>query len=413
MKNIFKKYIIVFVSLCTIICLSCKKNGYKDLPQTSKDSLLIGANLLDIIESYYKLQTTKVQGTFMFESMVPNNDSKVKNTVLLGGNFYDEDAHTRLFGGTTYIGNNKLEPNAAGTYGFDQALSRDGLFGTNVTFTLSPRHYTGNVLAASGRSTTMTTHSSTTQGDGGSGSISTTIYSPIAISITNVPPQTPVTLVPNNPLIITWNTDPNNQIGVSIIAEYIPLRASNITLMAAGYNTVLTKSILVPDNGTTALPWSFFSQFPIGCNIILWVARGNYTILSDGTYNYQVGGYSAAAVWEVTVPQPILINGTYGFTFNAATTSGSGTITGPSGKTITVTAVVGGGASVNVFQLSGANFVTNTSSPSNNTLVANSNVPNGTTQTATFVMPASGSVTWSGNCSPDNNGNGGGNIFVQ
>jgi hypothetical protein len=34
------------------------------------------------------------------------------------------------------------------------------------------------------------------------------------------------------------------------------------------------------------------------------VARGNYTILANKDYSYKVGGYSAAAVWDVVIPTP-------------------------------------------------------------------------------------------------------------
>jgi hypothetical protein len=86
------------------------------------------------------------------------------------------------------------------------------------------------------------------------------------------------------------------------MAEYIPSRSPNRNIAAAGATTLIENSELVADNGSTSVPWSFFSGYPAGGHIILWVARGAYTVASDSTYNYIVGGYTAAAVWDVVVP---------------------------------------------------------------------------------------------------------------
>lgn len=417
MKNILIKYLAIFATLTIVVLSGCKRES-KTAIQGASDSLQAKAGFLDILENYYKVQNTKVQGRFMFESMVPNNDPKVENTVLLGGNFYDEDAHARLYGGTISIGKNNIEPNSEGTYGFDKVLARDGLFGQNVTFTLTPDH---KMVANSSRAAALTSSGATTQGQGAGStpSVTATIYSPAAISITNVAPQTPLLLAPGWALPITWNTDPNNTVGVSIIAEYLPLRPFNQSLVAAGFNTPLDKSILVPDNGSTVIPWSFFRDFPQNGHIILWVARGNYTIATDGTYNYQVGGYSAAAVWDLSIPTYPLINGNMNISFNASNNNGttSGTITGTPGSTVTVTANAGGsGYFTTVFNLPSIILSNNNSNGGPHTVIAVTGQPNGSTTMATFLMPASGSVSWSGATYGNFSGagaNGGGSISVQ
>src|SRR6185312_11351419 len=98
--------------------------------------------------------------------------------------------------------------------------------------------------------------------------------------------------------------DPNDSNGVIVIAEFLPGRYVNKTTLSEGFTQLMEKTMLVPDNGSTSIPWSFFSIFPVEGHIILWIAIGNYSIASDGTYNYQVGGYTAAAVWDVKVPAP-------------------------------------------------------------------------------------------------------------
>lgn len=134
------------------------------------------------------------------------------------------------------------------------------------------------------------------------------------------------------------------------------------------------------------------------------LARGNYTIASNGDYNYLVGGYTAAAVWDVQVPiPPPAINGGNTYSFSSPNTVGGGTITAFPGTlvTVTVSGTGSGGSCYTEFNLSGAIFATNSSGPSNSKLTAS----NGTNN-ATFIMPASGSITWSGSCNGPNYGSG-------
>lgn len=226
-----------------------------------------------------------------------NNDSSITNTVLAGGLFYDKAGNLEKGGGNVLIGNNLMTPNSQGSYGFDKTLPQKGLFGTTVSFTLN------TPLSHDDKSSNIQPVPVIPPGGGGGPVITTPpIYSPSAIYITNVPPSTPLTLTYNTSTTLTWNTDPNNSNGVVIMADYLPNRYINKDALAAGYATPSQSSMLVSDNGNTTIPWSFFSNLPPNGHVILWVARGNYTIASNGNYNYKVGGYSAAAVWDVIIP---------------------------------------------------------------------------------------------------------------
>ncbi len=278
-----KKYkfqtILLLVIAVVFLTTSCHKQKDKDYVAPKTDD---NFSLLGIIERYYKVTNTKVDGKFMFESNLCNNDPTLTNISLAGGIFYDKNGNPQTGGGLVSIGDNKWMPNSHGTYGFDKALPQKSLFGHDVTFTLTPPSQLTTIA--------------------GTNTVTTTLYSPQPISITNVPPRTSVILVPYQNTTITWNADPNNPNGVIIIAEYLPSRYTNKSALSAGNTHVIESSMLVQDNGSTSIPWSFFSNFPAIGHIILWVARGNYTIAGDGTYNYQVGGYTAAAVWDVIVP---------------------------------------------------------------------------------------------------------------
>jgi len=299
-KKILYQKGIVFIVIAAIILYGCKKPQEKPVADSQNND----KGLLSVIESYYAFTKTKVDGTFMFESNLTNNDANDKNTALAVGVFYDKSGNTQNGGGIVSIGSKQLSPDNAGTYGLDKAYSTDEFFGKKITFILTPPK------DISGASRT-----------GGSATVSGSLYSPAAISITNIPARTPVVIQPGMATPITWNTDPNNPNGVIIIAEYLPTLYANRPSLSNGYSSFLTNSMLVTDNGSTAIPWSFFSQYPVGAHIILWVARGNYAILTDGSYNYQIGGYTAAAVWDVSIPAapPVTIASTntaadYGFT---------------------------------------------------------------------------------------------------
>lgn len=378
MKKKYKFQTILLLALAMVfLTTSCHKQTDKDYaaPKTNDNFSLLG-----IIERYYKVANTKVDGKFMFESNLCNNDPTLTNISLAGGIFYDKNGNPQTGGGLVSIGDNKWMPNSLGTYGFDKALPQKGLFGQDVTFTLTPPSELTTVA--------------------GINTVTTTLYSPLPISITNVPPMTSVTLLPNNPTTLNWNADPNNPNGVIIIAEYLPTRYVNKSALSAGNSYLIESSMLVPDNGSASIPWSFFSNFPAIGHIILWVARGNYTIAGDGTYNYQVGGYSAAAVWDVkqSVPPHLTLTGTPGYSSSGPTT-GSGTISGPVGYTVTVTMHATGTPACGL-----------TVAISGVTTTGPTSVTNGTAS-FTFVIPASGIVYWNATLVPS--GPGGGSFSIQ
>lgn len=371
----YNKKLFVFsllLSILLVICASCSKK--KEITKTSPASAE-STDLLSIIEKYYKFSTIKPDGKIMFQSNLTNNDPSLINTAVIGGVFYDKDGNVDKSPGKISIGGYQLTPSENGTYGFDKVLPQKGLFGTNVTFTVNK----GNSnLAASSRIQNVAT---------------ATLYSPQPISITNVAPRTPINLVTNTATTITWNADPNNPNGVIIIGEYLPTRYMNKKSLTAGYSKMIESSKQVPDNGSTSIPWSFFSTFPPGGHIILWVARGNYTILANGTYSYQVGGYTAAAVWDVRVPIPptgfTVTSGSS--TYSSTVRSGAGMITAYPGTTVTVKVESRSSATTGTLPTLTCSCGI-TLSTGSNTLTATNN----TVKTATFTMPFSGSVGW--NC---------------
>jgi hypothetical protein len=377
------KVSLLILSAILLALTSCSKK--KEIIKVPPDATEQGADLLSIIESYYKFSTVKPDGKLMFESNLCNNDPQLTNIALVGGVFYDKQGNVETGGGPVSIGSYQLTANSKGTYGFDKMLPQKGLFGTKVTFTVNNK---SNGNGQSGNSQNTAT---------------ATLYSPQPISVTNVPPRTPINLVANTATAINWNTDPNNPNGVIIIGEYLPTRYMNKKSLSAGYSKMIESSIQVPDNGSTSIPWSFFSKFPQGGHIILWVARGNYTILANGRYSYQVGGYTAASVWDVRLPiLPTAITGT--LSYSGSVTSGGGSITGYPGTVITVKigARLPGVGSTSTTPKTYLNISGATLSTGSTALTATPN----TDKTATFIMPFSGSVNW--NCLFDPTPSGGG-----
>jgi len=292
-----------------LLSVSCSRKESKEIVQQKDNN-----TMLDIIERYYKMQNTKTEGSFMFQSNLTNNDPKQTKTVLMGGFFNDTKGKFETDGGDVSIAG-KLLTNKNGWYGYDKVESQAGMYGTNVTFTLNTPISQGGSGASSQSQAAAGYNQKQTQSASSAPSaattLSTTLYSPKPITITNIAPRTTINLVQNASTTITWNADPLDSNGVVIIASYLPTRIFNVFPHSQGYTTVLTSSELVPDNGGTTLPWSFFSQFPQGSHITLWVARGNYTILANKDYSYKVGGYTAAAVWDITIPfQPVTVSAT-------------------------------------------------------------------------------------------------------
>ena len=265
---------------CFFFCFMAISSCTKDKPDESEIQE-IGVGLFDVIEYYYKLTTTKVDGKFIFESNLCDNEPSNSNIVTAGGAFYDKQGNIVNNGGTVVIGTMTV-PNHNGTFYIEKAVSQNGLYGTNVKFTIQPPTdiLTGTQAADATAS----------------------IYSPLPINITNIQPGTKLLLKANMSTSLTWNADPANSNGVVIMAEYIPSRSPNRNIASGGATGLIQHSQLVPDNGSYSIPWSFFSDYPPGGHVILWIARGNYAIASTSVYNYKVGGYTAAGIWDVIVP---------------------------------------------------------------------------------------------------------------
>ena len=127
-----------------------------------------------------------------------------------------------------------------------------------------------------------------------------------------------------------------------------------------------------------------------------------------GTQTYLSAVKIQSIVIKQTLPTPPPANpeingGSYYF-FSTTQNSGSGTITATPGTTVTVT-VAASGPPPSTYSV---NFNCSVTLSNGSTSISVSN----TSTSATFVMPASGSVTWSGNFSEPNN-DGSGSISVH
>jgi len=164
-------------------------------------------------------------------------------------------------------------PGTSGQYSASN-LSTDSLYGVNLTF---------NISAPQGNIDTPVT---------------ATFYSPAAIYITNNT-AIPVTkkLPYDSSLLVTWNADPKNVNGVNISAQFI----SDDSLVNAGYPSIITNSLMVSDNGSTLLSASFFSKFPKGATLMLFVGRGNAMFVQSGNYRYYFEGF-------INAMEPVVIS---------------------------------------------------------------------------------------------------------
>src|SRR5579871_648790 len=130
--NIRKELIRLFIIFFMLAFFSCShKESVRPAMQDENISIL------SIIERYYKMQSTKTEGTFTFQSNLTNNDPLLTKTVLKGGFFNDVSGKFETDGGDVSIGGEVLT-NRNGWYGYDKVASQTGMYGTNVTFTLNP-----------------------------------------------------------------------------------------------------------------------------------------------------------------------------------------------------------------------------------------------------------------------------------
>lgn len=397
MKNNFNKLHSLLSAAIVLFAMACGK-GKDKLVQPSTTG-----TMLDIITSFYKVQNTKADGSVLYQSNLCNNDPKLTKIVQASCVFYDTTGNKEDGDGSPVsIGTHKLVMNGHGTYGNEGvALEQQGLYGTNVTFSITApsKHIPRSGLVNSTNNNRQSTTNSVLPTINEQSTASTTIYIPAAINITNVPPTNVIALTNGAPTTITWNADPNNTIGVIIVAEYYPEFFNNKASYNAGNKQFIRQALNVPDNGSTSIPWSFFDQFPVGGHITLWVGRGNFAIASNGTYNYRVGGYTATAIWDVSIlppPPPPSINGSTVVNLSTSKPNGSGTITAVPGQRVTVTVTATGTAGGAGRGGSGSSSNSISFYPTGALLSKSPNVLTGGSigSSAQFIMPASGSITW-------------------
>ncbi|MCH2232592.1 MAG: hypothetical protein MK105_19805 [Crocinitomicaceae bacterium] len=87
-----------------------------------------------------------------------------------------------------------------------------------------------------------------------------------------------------NSSTITWNADPENEIGVLIVVQYNPI--SNPSTRDQ-YPNQLVEFIHVPDNGSYSFSSGDVSSLPSSeINVKLRIVRGNYAIEENGEEEY-------------------------------------------------------------------------------------------------------------------------------
>lgn len=224
-----------------------------------------------VVYSYYNKPYVKnTAGEFLFQTDITNNDSSIKKAAFFLGGFDSIDATTRKDGIVNIAGYSLLpNPNLNQFYN----LAYDSLYGKVISYSIQPPSNEGSVV------------------------LKGSFYSPAPIYATNIPPisQTPNYIQPNSTFPITWKADANNTNGVNIWATYYPTRDGNWDLAAKGDSILIENRIMVPDNGSTALPSSFFSKFPTGGSLFIFIGRGNAVYVQSGQYIYLINGFFTSA----------------------------------------------------------------------------------------------------------------------
>jgi hypothetical protein len=103
-------------------------------------------------------------------------------------------------------------------------------------------------------------------------------------------PQTSYYDFSRNQMQITWNADPQNELGVVIMMHYDG-SVFNPATNSPGGSSASPKDIAikVPDNGQFTLPAAFFDGLPPKALCSMWVIRGNVVIApgnDDKNYNF-------------------------------------------------------------------------------------------------------------------------------
>lgn len=102
MKKFKLQTLSLLIIAIVLLTMSCNKNKDTVAPTIDDHFTLLG-----VIEKYYKVFNTKVDGKFMFESNLTNNDPALTNISLGGGIFYDKNGNAQTGGGLVSIGNNQ------------------------------------------------------------------------------------------------------------------------------------------------------------------------------------------------------------------------------------------------------------------------------------------------------------------
>ncbi len=261
-------HFLIAIIFFLVLSFSCKKE------QTTLPGLISNnsSNLFSIVH-YCGGTNTNLDGEFLFQSNVTNNDSvsALKGIAEITGFFTSKNGGVFKGGPISFNGQDLL-PDSGGYY---NAMMK-GIYGTELNFSLTTPTPTANVPGS--------------------------MYVPLPIYIANVPAISPITINNGSSFEVKWNADPKNKKGVMLLAQYdssVILRDS--ANISSGYYTNFSNSVFVPDAGDFVLPWSFFSKFPSGVQVILWAVRGNFAIVNNGGSRYQVGGYSSTAIWNVNV----------------------------------------------------------------------------------------------------------------
>jgi len=95
---------------------------------------------------------------------------------------------------------------------------------------------------------------------------------------------------------ITWEVDPNNNIGVAIIIEYLPDYLGNDVFSSQGYDKIVLNTKIIPDNGSYSFESSDFDNIPDGALITARIARIGCDSIEDKVTGGQYLIYVATVV---------------------------------------------------------------------------------------------------------------------
>lgn len=250
-KTMVVKTLLSFLGI--IILSACRKTPITDTVVPGK------------VYSYFnRPYLQKINGQVLFEvNNGDNSQARTKGAQIYGG--FD------AMGGTFNIGEYNINPSLSDN------LAYDSLYGKVISYSIKPPINEGSAL------------------------LTGSFYSPAPIYATNIPmpSQTPNYIAANSPFTLTWNADANNANGINIEADYFPTSFQNSDLAAKGDSLYIENSILLPDNGSSSIPASFFAKFPTGACLWIFVGRGNAVYVQSGKYIYLVNGFFRSSFFAV------------------------------------------------------------------------------------------------------------------